>query len=104
MRATVNFELNVPFRVSTHPDRVVAHCGILDVVAEGPTRETAIERLVEALQLFVETCYISGTLETVLKDAGFVQGGPDDDLPDAEQLKVPFSLVAQRGRGEARPS
>ena len=104
MQATINFQLSVPFRVKVHRDRVVAHCEILDVVAEGPDRETAHNRLVEALQLFVESCYVGGTLEKVLKDAGFVQGGPDDELSDEEQIVVPFSLVAQRGRGETRPS
>ena len=42
----------------------------LDVHSQGDTRDDAVTNLIEAVQLFVESCIERGTLEAVLADLG----------------------------------
>ena len=65
--------LKVDVQCNVQKDEVgyIAHCPSLDVFSQGGTREKAIENLVEALQLFLESCRERGTLDAVLADCGF---------------------------------
>lgn len=51
------------------------------------------EMLVEALQLFLETCIEDGRLEAVLEESGFrpIREGHDDAEDDADYPDVPVS-------------
>jgi predicted RNase H-like HicB family nuclease len=103
----IDFELRLPVRLRRDDvGSVIAHCELLDVIAEGETRDQAMSRLSDALMLFIETCFVSGTLETVLREAGFKKGEGDDDGDDGEDgleaITVPLSLVASRGREALR--
>lgn len=42
----------------------------LDVYSQGGTRDDAVTNLVEAVQLFVESCIERGTLKAVLAESG----------------------------------
>ena len=94
MNAKITFRL--PYRVEPEGDVWVASCDALDVVSQGDDREHAGEMLAEALQLFLEGCLESGTLDEVLRAAGFETtdtddaGGADDG---AEYLDVPLALL-----------
>ena len=48
----------------------VSHCDPLDVCSQGDTEEEAVENLIEAVQIFLSTCYEMGTLNEVLKECG----------------------------------
>ena len=95
MTSRIRIELAVPAEIREDGDRFVSVCPPLDVYSQGPTEEAAVENLVEALQLFVESCYARGTLDRVLKDCGFE---PDSDPVSIEKqrlIHVPFPLVAR---------
>ena len=98
MTARVQLEFTVPAEVREEGAYFVAGCPPLDVFSQGETEELALANLAEALQLFVESCYERGTLETVLKDCGFM---PDDDSSRSKEnrrmVRVPLPLVAQAG-------
>lgn len=49
----------------------LASCRRLDITTQGETFERAHENLVEALTLFFESCIARGTLEDVLRQAGY---------------------------------
>ena len=91
----IRFELTVPAEVREDEDHFVSFCPALDVYSQGPSEETALDNLAEALQLFVESCLARGTLDRVLKDCGFE---PEAVEPESEEdrhmIHVPLSLVA----------
>src|SRR3990172_6816690 len=71
MRMTVVFEMNLPFAVKRDGRWFVSCCPPLDVCTQGPTAKKAVANLVDALQLFLLSCYERGTLDQVLKKSGF---------------------------------
>lgn len=96
MSARIRFELSVP--VATRQDSVgyIACCPALDVYSQGPTEDVAVRNLVEALELFLASCYRSGQLDRVLKDCGFeLDQNPESPAPDTQRMvRIPVSLVA----------
>lgn len=73
MTTTATFSVNLPYRITREGKWFVAWCPLLDVSSAGKTREKAVAMLTEAVCLFVSECFKMGTLEQVLKDAGFVK-------------------------------
>ncbi len=63
-----NMELTVPVSVKRESRYFIASCDILDVHSQGTTAKKA--NLVEALRLFIETCYEMDTLDDALRGAG----------------------------------
>ena len=96
MKSVVKFEMSVPVRVKNDGNLFIAVCSALDVTSQGSNKEQAVGNLIEALQLFVETCYEMGTLEKVLREQGFHPGESiEDDSEDApDWVHVPLLLVA----------
>ena len=94
MKGLVKFEMSVPAHVRVDGDIFVASCPALDVVSQGGSKEQALANLVEALQLFVETCYQMGTLGNVLREQGFPPGEAVEDIDDDDWIHVPLSLIA----------
>ena len=94
MKGLVKFEMSVPARIRVDGDIFVASCPALDVVSQGGSKEQALANLVEALQLFVETCYEMGTLGEVLREQGFQPGEAVEDIDDDDWIHVPLSLIA----------
>jgi predicted RNase H-like HicB family nuclease len=60
-----------PVRIVQKEQRYVASCPVLDVYSQGDTPEQAQNNLVEALTLFLTSCFERGTLDAVLKECGF---------------------------------
>lgn len=66
MSASLAIQSRLPYRVEREDEVWVASCDVLDVVSQGDDREDAGRMLAEALQLFLEGCLESGTLDDVL--------------------------------------
>ena len=54
-------------RVEREGDWYVSHCVALPVSSQGETAAEAMGNLIEATQLFLETCVARGTLDQVLR-------------------------------------
>ena len=95
MANRIRFELSVPAEVRKDGDHFVSFCPPLDVYSQGPSEEAALDNLVEALQLFVESCLARGTLDRVLKDCGLEPDANPQPMEDRHMIHVPLSLVAR---------
>ena len=100
MQRLVKFEMRVPAHVKRDGELFVAVCEPLDVVSQGPDEAKALENLVEALQLFIETCFEMGTFEQVLKQCGF-HPGEIKDGDESGWINVPLSFVAGNAEAQA---
>jgi len=67
----VNVKMTLPATVAKKGKWYVSSCPVLGVMSQGETEKKALENLVEALVLFLTSCYERGTLEKVLKQCGF---------------------------------
>ena len=67
----IQFSLRVPMELRKDGTWVYSTCRPFDVHGQGKNETEAVESLIEALQLFVESCFERGVLEKVLKDCGF---------------------------------
>lgn len=98
--AQVSFDVRIT--VNVRPDDVgfVSHCPVLDVFSQGATEQEALENIKEAVQLFIESCYMRGCLDQVLKDSGFeLRSLPaslelSDLSGDESAVHVPLALIA----------
>ena len=96
MEATVEFKL--PARLRKKGQWFISSCPPLDVFSQGHSREEAEHNLIDALTGFFSSRYERGTLETVLRDAGFVltaprqRAGRRDDLDSTVSVRLPFSI------------
>jgi predicted RNase H-like HicB family nuclease len=92
--ATVTINIKVPVDIYRDGPVHVANCRRFGVVTQGCSIEEAKSNLVEALTLFLETCFEMGTLEEVLKESGFRRAGDNDqDLDQCKnhlELSLPF--------------
>lgn len=93
----VTFTLCLPATFKEEDGWIVACFPHLDISSQGRTRDEAAKHLIEATQLFVESCYERGTLDVVLKECGFEPGHPTrHQAKDADHLTVPVELLASR--------
>lgn len=84
------------------PGWFVASFPALDVSSQGRTKGEAESNLIEATQLFLESCFELGTLDEVLKGCGFSPFRGQHLQPErGEQVTVPFELVASRNGSPA---
>ena len=67
----VMFSLTVDSEVKEEGDMYVSYCPALDVYSQGDSEDEASANLIEALQLFLQSCYERGTLDAVMKERGF---------------------------------
>src|SRR5258708_24104187 len=74
-------EFKLPAQVKKKGKWFISSCNLLDVHSQGHTREQAERNLQDALATFLLSCYERGTLEIVLREAGFVP-------PIGRQLKT----------------
>lgn len=94
----ISFSVGVPVDIFQEDGTYVAVCKPLNVASQGDTPEEARANCREALMLFITSCYVRGTLDRVLLEAGFMPD-PESEGPSAaeeagEMLNVPISLVA----------
>jgi hypothetical protein len=73
----------------------------LDVYSQGETEAKALENLIEAIQMFLRSCFERGTLDQVLKDSGFRPAGLLERSSGTERLlDVPLPFMVERKDSE----
>src|SRR5450830_1736513 len=92
----VRFTMSVPVSARKEGKWFYSSCEALDVHSQGKTKKEATNSLIEALQLFLETCYEEGTFEQVLRERGFAPGRDAENAADEHMVEVPLSLVARQ--------
>ncbi len=110
MRGLLKFEFNLPAEVKKSGKLYVAKCPLLDVYSQGNNKKEALVHLIEAIQLFVESCFERGTLDQVMRDCGFEfkpEGKRRRKVPlrraaNTGFVKVPISVLIARTHAEAR--
>ena len=71
---TDSVSVGIQFRGFVRKDeknRWISGCPVLGVYSQGTTKEKAISCLIEAVELWIESCVERGTLHQALLDAGF---------------------------------
>ena len=71
MQVNIQFNANLPAKVTRKEKWFVAACPILDITSQGDNEEQAKKNLGEAISLFFTSCFERGVLDEVLKDCGF---------------------------------
>lgn len=100
--ATVNITLRLEASFTQEDGWCVASFPALDVSSQGRTKDEAERNLIEATQLFLESCFERGTLDEVLKGCAFVPVRVGTHRNEhGEHLIVPFELVASRNGSPA---
>ena len=64
----------------------ISCCPVLDVCSQGNTKKEALDNLIEALSLFLISCFERGTINEVLKESGLT---PIDKLPGKRKAFPP---------------
>ena len=96
--AAISFSLQVSVDIHREGDVFYAGCHALDVHSQGNTEEEVQKNIVEALQLFIESCFDRGVLVQVLKDCGFKPSRKqyrlkEHDDPETQMIDVPLPLL-----------
>lgn len=68
--------MQLPYATKRDGAAHVAWCPALDVYSQGPSHRKAVSNLVNALRLFLMSCYERGALDQVLRDSGFRPATP----------------------------
>jgi predicted RNase H-like HicB family nuclease len=92
----IGFKL--PFEIKKEDDWYIASCPVLDVHSQGKTEKQAKKNLVEALYLFLISCFQRGTIDDVLKECGF-EPGHSMKKPDGTKylnVEIPFDVKDTR--------
>ena len=79
----VVFSLTVDSEVKKEGDAYVSYCPALDVYSQGDSEDEASANLIEAQQLFLQSCYERGALDAVMKERGFTA---EQDAPATVQV------------------
>jgi predicted RNase H-like HicB family nuclease len=90
------FTLTLPFKLQKQGGMYISSCPPLDVWSQGETAKKAQENLVEAVSLFIHSCFVRGTLDRVLRRCGFVPLASMPKVlpkaPQGRQIKVPVPV------------
>ncbi len=102
----IAMEFKVPARIRKKGKWFISSCPLLDVHSQGRTRGEAERNLVDALASFLISCYERGTLDEVLREAGFVPvaetRAPETALAKSDiELTVPLPFVIESRRARA---
>ena len=98
---TLNIHLPIKVVKLKRPDVYQASCTLLDVHSQGDSEQKARKNLKEALSLFFASCIERGTLDTVLKDCGFIPVVTGSDskkrgpVSKKDYVDVPLPLIAE---------
>ena len=97
MGPIIKFNVKLPLRIFKGETAFVAHCPVIDMASQGDTVEEARKNAVEAISLFLITCFEQGTLATVLSDCGFalVDKEPESIVEANEEIidiPLPFMI------------
>ena len=98
------FNVELPAQVKREGKWYISCCPILDVCSQGETKEKALNNLIEALRLFLISCFERGTLDEVLRECGFEPvdvKGPIKEKPFPkrfESVNVPLPFYLKGGQ------
>ena len=94
MSSEISFGFRLPVNFSREGKWFIASCPLLDVRSQGTSEAKAKSNLVEALQLFIESCFERGTLHQVLEESGFglLHGKPRRSATPENMIDVPLYL------------
>lgn len=99
----IEFQVRLPFAVKRERGFFVARTPALDVYSQGPTKEKAVKNLIEAIQLFLESCFERGTLGAVMKEQGFSPAPRRIAAPEQdEMIDVPLPFMVQSDKDKER--
>ena len=95
----VTFNVVVPVRVKKEGRYFISSCPALKVSSQATTEKKAKSNLIEAVSLFLVSCYERGTLDQVLKECGFVPAHDKKSKkrrrePQGETITVPLPFDA----------
>ena len=65
------FTLKLPVKIKRKAKVYISNCPVLDLYSQGMTEEEAKKNMIEAIRLFIVSCFEKGTLDAVLKECGF---------------------------------
>ena len=101
----VGVEFRLPARIRKRGKWYVSSCPSLDVHSQGHTKEEARQNLIDALVFFLESCFERGTLEEVLRTAGFVPAAVTSAkgrvAKHEESVTVPLPFTIRQRRAVA---
>ncbi len=105
----IGIEFRLPAKIRKKGKWFVSSCPSLDVHSQGHTKEEARQNLIDALVFFLESCFERGTLEAVLRDAGFVplamrQTPHGRSVKNGESVTVPLPFMIRHRRSAAHPN
>lgn len=110
----VLFTVKLPVQIKKKRNVFVSSCPILDVYSQGESEKRARENIIEAVRLFLTSCYERGTLDQVLKECGFTpvhdgaKGSPAKSKAQKAMKEVtipwPFSVPAHRPHSASCPA
>jgi len=69
--AKVFFDVKLPAKTRKKASIYISSCDVLDIHTQGYSEKESRENLIEAVKLFITTCFERGTLYQVLKECGF---------------------------------
>jgi predicted RNase H-like HicB family nuclease len=109
MDVRVAVEFTLPARIKKKGAWFISSCPPLDVHSQGRTRDEAEANLIDAVTSFFISCYERGTLDTVLRDSGFVpvksSGHERSNRPirkvSSVVVPLPFVIEPRPGRATA---
>jgi len=97
----IKIEIRLPAEVKKKEKWFIASCPDLNVVTQGRTKKEAKKNLVEALTLFLTSCFERNTLETVFKECGITSIDTIKDKPKSNKkdyINIPFYLLSSDTR------
>jgi predicted RNase H-like HicB family nuclease len=86
---------HLPIKIIKRRNWYLASCSTLDLHSQGKTKAEARDHIMEAINLFFESCFERKTLEAVLGEAGIALGPPEPSFPKSRKdfVDVPVSLL-----------
>lgn len=90
------FTVSLPVRIQKEGGYYVSSCPPLDIFSQGETVKKSQDNLIEAITLFINSCFLRGTLDKVLRQCGFVPmtAAPKQvaKKPRGREITVPVPL------------
>ena len=93
------FTIKLPVEVKRKAKVYVSRCSVLDLYSQGETENEARKNIIEAIRLFIVSCYEKGTLDAVLKGCGFKPIRKAIHTPRDHKfvtVPIPFNIVTHR--------
>ncbi len=92
----LNYQASLPITFLREGDQFIAYTPGLDLSTSGDTFEQAKKRFGEAVQIFFEECFATGTLDSVLGDLGWEKNKGNWNPPvvvgqDIQSVSLPMA-------------